>query len=159
MGFVIGGSATYSTWGRCRTPIFNSVAGISTINAHNYVASDGFAPVNGGFFRCSAWVSTYNWTDSGGSPQTAFIGPIGNAFNQSGPPPQGFFWVGAVNADPAETYGPNNLDDVEVQAYWVGRDVVLDSGTNAMSYSALNGVNGSFQSVGGSTSTILSFDL
>lgn len=159
MGELIGDSANYSTWGRCRTPIFNSTVGISIINAHNYVATDGFFPANGGLFRCSAWVSQYTWIDGGGTTQTAYVGTIGNAFNQAGPPATGFFWVGASNADPAEAYGPNNLDDVEVQAYWVGRDVVLDSGTNAMAYAGLNGVNGSFQSVGGTTTTIVSFDL
>lgn len=158
MGELIGNTEAYSTWGRCRTPIFNSTVGLGVINAHNCVANDGFFPANGGLFRCSSWVYQYNW-DSGGTTETAFVGAIGNAFNQAGPPPAGYFWVGAANADPAEAYAPNNLDDVEVQAYWVGRDVVLDSGTNVMAYVALNGVNASFQTVGATTTSILSFDL
>jgi hypothetical protein len=66
--------------------------------------------------------------------------------------------VGAYNTDPADTYAPNYLDDVEVQNVWVGRDVVIDATTYTMDYSALNGVTGSFQTIT-SSADVVSFDL
>lgn len=157
MGVLIGDSAENSTWGKNRTPIFSTYLGISSDSGnHNLVASDGWAAESGSFFRCAQWWEFTFWTDSGGTSQTGWLGPF--AFPGSPFPLLSVFYVGAYNTDPAEPYAPNFLDDDEVQAVWVGRDVVIDSFTYSMSYSALNGVTGSSQSITPSAD-VISFDL
>jgi hypothetical protein len=157
MGVLIGASETNSTWGRNRTPIFSTYFGISgNVGAHNNVATDGWASEANTFFRCSQWWTAVSWLDSGGVVQNGILGPL--AFPGSPFPPSTLFLIGGYNTDPAEAYAPNYLDDVEVQNVWVGRDVVIDSTTYAMSYSALNGVTGSFQTIT-SSADVVSFDL
>jgi hypothetical protein len=155
MGVLIGSSDEHSTWGRNRTPIFSTYFGIAG-GSHNNEASDGWSSQANTFFRCSRWWQAVFWTDSGGSPQTGYVGALafpGSPFSASSA-----FLVGGYNTDPAEAYAPNYLDDVEIQNVWVGRDVVIDSTTYAMAYSALNGVTGSFQTIT-SSSDVISFDL
>jgi hypothetical protein len=154
MGVMIGASADNSTWGKNRTPIFSTYFAWQ-LASHNLICTDGFSPENGGFFRAARWPDFTFWTDSGGTSQVGVVG----AMAYPGAPISGSqFYIGGFNTDPAEPYAPNFLDDVEVQAYWVGRDVVLDSGTYSMAYVALNGVTGSFQTVAASND-VLSFDL
>jgi hypothetical protein len=155
MGVLIGASEANSTWGRNRTPIFSTYFGIAG-GTHNNVATDGWASEANTFFRCAQWWNFVSWTDSGGIPQTGYQGPL--AFPGSPFPASSAFYVGGYNTDPAETYAPNYLDDVEVQNVWVGRDVVIDATTYTMAYSALNGVTGSFQTIT-SSADVVSFDL
>jgi len=155
MGVLIGATEANSTWGRNRTPIFSTYFGYQA-GDHNLIATDGWASEANTFFRCAQWVTQVSWIDSGGIPQTGYNGPL--AFPGSPFPSTTYFLVGAYNTDPAEAYAPNYLDDVEVQNVWVGRDVVIDSTTYAMSYSALNGVTGSFQTIT-SSADVVSFDL
>jgi hypothetical protein len=155
MGVLIGASSGNSTWGRYRTPIFSTYFGYQA-GSHNLIAMDGWASEANTFFRCAQWVTQVSWVDSGGIPQTGYNGPL--AFPGSPFPSTTYFLIGGYNTDPAEPYAPNYLDDVEVQNVWVGRDVVIDSTTYAMSYSALNGVTGSFQTIT-SSSDVVSFDL
>jgi hypothetical protein len=155
MGVLIGASETNSTWGRCRTPIFSTYFGVR-LAGHNLEATDGWASEANTFFRCGQWVTSVVWIDGGGLPQSGLNGPM--AFPGSPFPASTGFVVGAYNTDPAETYAPNYLDDVEIQATWVGRDVVIDAATYTMAYSALNGVTGSFQTITSSTD-VISFDL
>lgn len=155
MGVMIGSSGEFSTWGRCRTPIYKTYFDY-TGGSHNAVSAAGWASQAMTFFRCANWPAFVSWVDSGGVPQTGIQGAIA----YPGPPfPSSVaFYLGGFNTDPSEPYAPNYLDDVEVQNYWVGRDVVIDSTTYAMSYSALNGVTGSFQTITPSAS-VTSFDL
>lgn len=155
MGVLIGATDEYSTWGRNRTPIFSTYFGLQ-FGAHNLTATDGWASQSNSFFRCASWPYLISWIDPDGLTQTGFVGPYafpGNPF-----PTSSSFYVGAFNTDPIEPYAPNLLDDVEVQAYWVGRNVVIDSTTYSMAYSALNGVTGSFQTITPSAD-VVSFDL
>jgi hypothetical protein len=94
--------------------------------------------------------------DSDGNVNVEVVGP--QATPSSPFPPAIAFKVSSINYDPTAAYTPNLLDDVEVQSYWVGRDVVIDGTTYTMAYSALDGVNGSFQSITSSTD-VDSFDL
>lgn len=155
MGVTIGASATYSTWGRCRTPIFKTYL-TWTGGSHNLICSDGWASQANNFFRCANWPQIVSWVDSGGIPQSGTQGAI--AYPGPPLPSSTAFYLGGFNTDPSEPYAPNYLDDVEVQAYWVGRDVVIDATTYTMAYSALNGVTGSFQTITSSAS-VISFDL
>jgi hypothetical protein len=156
MGVLIGATADNSTWGKNRTPIFSTYFAWQ-LASHNLICTDGFAPENGGFFRAARWPELAFWTDPLGATQTSWLGAF--AYPGSPLPTSIQFFIGGFNVDPADAYAPNYLDDVEVQAHWVGRNVVLDpSGTYAMDYAALNGVNGSFQTVSPSND-VLSFDL
>ena len=157
MGVVIGASDAFSTWGRCRTPIFNTYFGATGANAgaHNLTASQGYVSQANTFFRCAQHWYLDLWDDGTGTIQTAWYGPF--AFPGPPFPASTSFIVGALNAEPGP-YAPNFLDDVEIQAYWVGRNVVIDATTYTMDYSALNGVYGSFQTITASAS-VISFDL
>ena len=155
MGFVIGGSDQYSTWGRCRTPIFRPLS--STQGSHNLFTSNAFISQANTFFRASSWFYLYNWTDGSGNPQIEFVGPYASP-GPGGPTPLSVFKIGSLNSDPLGTYSQNLLDDVEVQNYWVGRTVVIDSVSYTMDYSALDGVQGNFQSITPSNA-VDSFDL
>ena len=108
------------------------------------------------FFRCAYHYYLEGWITVGGFSGVAWYGPF--AFPTTVFAPSNNFFVGAYDPNPDNPYAYNNLDDVEIQAYWVGRDVLIDSTTYTMAYSALNGVNGSFQTVSPST-TVISFDL
>jgi hypothetical protein len=157
MGFVIGDSDAFSTWARCRTPIFNTYFGATGGNPglHNLTASQGYVTQANTFFRCAQpwYIETYEV--SPGTFETGWYGPF--AFPGPPFPTSNQFWVGAINPDPFAPYKPNLLDDVEIQAYWVGRNVVIDATTYTMSYSALDGT-GSFQTISLSAS-VISFDL
>ena len=155
MGVLIGSSDANSTWGRCRTPIFSTYFGLR-LATHNLEATNGWASEANTFFRCAQWVTSVSWIDSGGIPQSGYNGPL--AFPGSPFPASTAFYIGGYNTDPAETYAPNYLDDVEIQETWVGRDVVIDATTYTMDYDALNGVTGSFQTITSSTD-VVSFDL
>jgi len=157
MGFVIGGTDAFSTWGRCRTPIFDGYLGAVGANGgeHNLSASAAWMTQANTFFRCAYHFYLEPWTTPGGSG-TGWYGPF--AFPTSVFPVSTQFYVGAYEPNPDETYAPNLLDDVEVQAYWVGRDVLIDATTYSMDYVALNGVTGSFQTITSSTE-VISFDL
>ena len=160
MGVLIGTTDANSTWGKNRTPIFRSTHGATGAGSasfgHNLTANDGWGTENYTYFRCSQhWTRSF-WTDSSGNIRTQWNGPF--AFPAPPFPPNTGFLVGAFDPDMAEFYAPNYLDDVEVQASWVGRNVVIDAATYTMSYSALNGVMGSFQTITPSAS-VISFDL
>ena len=158
MGEVIGGSNSFSTWGICRTPIFDGYLGAVGANggAHNLSASAAYMTQANTFFRCASHYFLENWIDGDGLTRTAWYGPF--AFPTSTFPASPQFYVGAFDANPDEVYAPNLLDDVEIQAYWVGRSVQIDAASYAMDYVALNGVNGSFQTIAPSAS-VISFDL
>jgi len=153
MGVMIGGSDGYSTWGRCRTPILKPV--LWTAGSHNFTANAFFSQAYT-FFRASSWAYLNFWTDGSGNTQVEFVGPIA----QPGAPypASPAFKVSSINYDPFGALSSNLLDDVEVQNYWVGRNVVIDASTYTMSYSALDGLAGSFQSIT-TSSDVVSFDL
>jgi hypothetical protein len=155
MGFIIGNNSGYSTWGKCRTPVFNKLEGMPGFFSHNNVASDGFAPANGGYFRCANW--KYYQTDESGNPN--FIGPFAYALGAGGG--VGYtFRIGAFGIDPNDmTLSPNLLDDLEIQQSWVGRGAVLNTGTISMAYVALDGLANSGQSVPTGSVTVDSLDL
>ena len=159
MGFVIGGSDEFSTWSKCRTPIFKGYLGAvgNSAGDHNFSgASDALMTQANTFFRCAYHFYLESWTTPGGTTGTGWYGPF--AFPTSVFPVSSQFYVGAYEPNPNEVYAPNLLDDVEVQAYWVGRNVQIDASTYAMDYVALNGVMGSFQTISPSSS-VISFDL
>ncbi len=158
MGFVIGGTDEFSTWSKCRTPIYKGYLGAvgNSAGDHNFSgASDALMTEANTFFRCAYHFYLLPWTSATASG-VGWYGPFANPASFF--PASTQFFVGAYDQDPDEPYAPNNLDDVEVQAYWVGRSVVIDTGTYAMAYSALNGVNGSSQTIASSTE-VISFDL
>jgi hypothetical protein len=151
MGFLIGSQASWSTWGKLRSPIIDFYAGAGK-TAHSLVVAGGFPPINSSFFRCQQWPFF----------SLGFIGPYANAGNVPASglvPAYGFFYI-HQDADPNDTtYSPHLFDDAEIQGVWVGRTVTLDSGAVAMTYDALNGVSGSYQTVSTSTTSVVSFDL
>ena len=51
------------------------------------------------------------------------------------------------------------MDDQEIQSYWVGRDVTLDSGVEVMTYDALDGTTANYQTVSNTATDVVSFDL
>jgi hypothetical protein len=160
MGFVIGGTDEFSTWSKCRTPIYKGYLGAvgNSAGDHNFSgASDALMTEASTFFRCAYHFYLEPWTSVGGFSGVAWYGPFANPASFF-PLPSTQFFVGAYEPNPDNPYAYNNLDDVEVQAYWVGRSVVIDTGTYAMAYSALNGVNGSSQTIASSTE-VISFDL
>jgi hypothetical protein len=154
MGFLIGASEGNSTWGRCRSPILKPYQFI--LGAHNLTNIYGWVSQANTFFRVGSWPYLNTWTDSDGNTHVEVVGP--QATPSSPFPPSTAFKICSINNDPYEAYTPNLLDDVEVQAYWVGRDVVIDASTYAMAYSALDGVTGSFQAIT-SSNDVISFDL
>jgi hypothetical protein len=161
MGEVIGGSDAFSTWGKCRTPIFKSYHGATgpgTSNGgnHNLQGTNGYLTQKYTFFRCARHWTVSFWDDGSGIPRTQFNGPF--AFPNPPFPPTTQFLVGAYDPDMAEVYAPHFLDDVEIQAAWVGRGVVIDGSTYSMDYSALNGETGSAQTIT-SSAAVISFDL
>ena len=155
MGYMIGETDEFSTWGRCRTPIFKSYQAW-TQGTHNLISSSAFTTQANTFFRCALGPLLESWIDGDGNTRTAFVG----AFAFPGPPfpASPAFYVGPYDYDPDETYAPHHLDDVEIQGYWVGRNVQIDSNNYAMAYVALNGVNGSFQTIT-PASNVIAFDL
>ncbi len=158
MGFVIGETDAFSTWGRCRTPIYRGYLGAVGAGGgeHNLSASDALMTQANTFFRCAYHYYLEGWTTPGGTSGVAWYGPFANPANPF--PPSTQFFVGAYEPNPDNPYAYNNLDDVEIQAYWVGRDVLIDATTYSMDYVALNGVTGSFQTIT-SSSAVISFDL
>ena len=109
------------------------------------------------FFRASSWPYLVSWTDGSGNPQVEFVGPHSNP-GPGGPTPSTVFKVGSINYDPANTYSQNLLDDVEVQNYWVGQNVIIDSVSYSMAYVALDGLVGTSQTITASYA-VDSFDL
>jgi hypothetical protein len=158
MGEIIGGSNSFSTWGICRTPIFDGYLGAVGANGgdHNLSASAAWMTQANTFFRCASHYYLEAWSTPGGGSGVGWYGPF--AFPTSVFPVSTQFFVGAYEPNPDEVYAPNLLDDVEVQAYWVGRNVQIDAASYAMDYVALNGVTGSFQTITPSAS-VVSFDL
>jgi hypothetical protein len=159
MGFVIGGSDEFSTWSKCRTPIFNGYLGAvgNSAGDHNFSgASDAWMTQANTFFRCAYHYYLEGWVDGAGITHTGWYGPFAHPSVPN--TPSTLFYVGAYDPDPSPTYSPNLLDDVEVQGYWVGRDVLIDAVTYAMDYVALNGVTASAQTITSSTA-VISFDL
>jgi hypothetical protein len=154
MGVLIGATEANSTWGRCRSPILKPYQFI--LGAHNLTDIYGWVSQANTFFRVDSWPYFQTWLDSDGNVNVEVVGP--QATPSSPFPPAIAFKVSSINYDPTAAYTPNLLDDVEVQSYWVGRDVVIDGTTYTMAYSALDGVNGSFQSITSSTD-VDSFDL
>ena len=153
MGFMIGGSDEHSTWGRCRTPILKPTLWVA--GSHSFTANAFVSQANT-FFRSASWAGLNFWTDGSGNTQVEYVGPIA----QPGAPfpASSAFKVSSINYDPFGTLSPNLLDDVEVQNYWAGRDVLIDASTYSMAYSALDGLAGSFQSIT-TSSDVVSFDL
>lgn len=159
MGFVIGATDEFSTWGKCRTPIFNGYLGSvgNPAGDHNFSgASDAWMSQANTFFRCAYHYYLEGWDDGSGIIRVGWYGPF--AFPAVPFVSSNQFFIGAYDPDHNQTYAPNLLDDVEVQAYWVGRNVQIDASTYSMDYSALNGVTGSFQTISPSNN-VISFDL
>ena len=154
MGVVIGQdtSGATSTWGSLRGVIYNTTTGLSLIASHNLVATDAFTPTDGGLFRSACWPY---YTTSGSN--FAISGAFAFATNNG---TTGYFSVKGYNYDGSvDTYAPHNMDDQEIQSYWVGRDVTLDSGVEVMTYDALDGTTANYQTVSNTATDVVSFDL
>jgi hypothetical protein len=155
MSVLIGEFAAWSTWGKCRGVIYNTTTGQGLQTTHSITATaDSFKTVDGTFFRVAEWpkfevvgseIVIYGpFAFTGGVPGTGF----------------GYFDVAGYNfAAAGLTWAPHNLDDKEIQATWVGRNVTLNSGTLAMAYTALDGTASGGQSAPDTSTTITSFDL
>lgn len=154
MSEMIGGTTGYySTWGKCRMPIMKASL-LYTSSFNNFFTNYGWVSLEGSLFRVQSWAYLSPWTDGSGNPQFEIVGPFAN--------PSGFttegFEISSVNYNPTGTYNSNLLDDVEVQAYWVGRTVFIDSSSYAMTYAGLDGLAGTFQGISPSTN-VVGFDL
>jgi len=154
MGEVIGQDpgGSYSTWGQVRGVIYDTTAGLGAQSQHSLEVIDGFIPAAGCLFRSATWP----YTVASGS-NTAISGAFALLGNNG---TNGLFSIQGYNFDGSvDVYAPHNLDDEEIQGVWVGRDVVFNSGAEAMTYAGLDGTTASVQLVSVLATSVTSFDL